>query len=217
MSDNQLIPVNDALVKFDEAAMDEVAKASAYLPRLQLYSNKSGAVAKGHIGMGCYGLTRAKDDIDDLTSSVDVVVCATRAKALQIDGDTIINNYDQSSDEFKRIAAESDIQDSGCMFGPEFLLWIPSAGQFCTYFMSSKSARRVSKKLFALRGQAATLSSEFVEKGRFSWHAPIITSCSETPSVLPDPKELAEEVEKFANPPANDGPEKVQDEGGRER
>ena len=218
MSENSLVPVSSDVAKFDQDAMDAVAKTTAYLPRIQLYSGKSGACLKGLIGIGHYGLTRAKDDIDDLTNEIDVVVCAARAKALKLDGENIINEYDQNSDQFKQIAAESEIKDSGCMFGPEFLLWVPSVGEFVTFFMSSKSARRVSKKLFALRGEAATLGVEYIEKGKYSWHSPVISQCSETPSVLPETDKLNDEVHKFMNPPKSDVEmAKDEGEGGRER
>lgn len=198
--ENDLIEAPETgLATFDEKAFAAVSKVGDFLPRIQLYGGNSKACKTGHVPIGNYGIPRSEKDILDLGKEVDVIVISGRAKAMRITADdTVITKFDHTDVEFQKIAAESDIQDSGCMFGPEFLLYVPKVKQFVTFFMSSKSARRVSGGLFQRLKKAATLKSEFVEKGKFAWHAPVITPCS-TPLDVPDSEEILAVATKFAN------------------
>ena len=89
------------------------------------------------------------------------------------------------------------------MYGPEFLVWIPSQGVFATYFMSSKTARREAKKMEPLLGKAATFRCKLIDSGRFKWHGPVVVPCS-SPLEVPALDAIKGEVEKFQNPPKSD-------------
>jgi hypothetical protein len=52
-----------------------------------------------------------------------------------------VANYDPTSDDFKDIAARSNEQDSGCMYGTSFLLFERSSGRFVEFFFGTKSTR----------------------------------------------------------------------------
>jgi hypothetical protein len=211
---NDLVPANvtgGELVNFDDITSSSVA----YLRRLQLFTNKSDACAEGRIGIGHWGIV---DDsaILDMGTEVDLVILAYRAKALQIDGDAVVTDYDAKSETFAAIREKSFVRDSGCMFGPEFLVYIPSVDFFATYFASSKTSRREAKKMAPLIGDAATFKSHLIEKGRWKWHGPLVFPCS-VPLEIPDVDIISVAIEKFKNPPKNEVEVADDDNDGRER
>jgi len=213
---NELIPKELTGGALTECSFDDlVSGGDSYLARLQLYGSKSDAVAENLIGMGRYGLV--KDDIIvDLGPELDVIIICYRAKALQISGDNIITEHDPRSDIYQKIKELSKTKDSGCMHGPEFLVWIPSQEQFATYFASSKTARREAKKMEPLVGKAATLKCKLIETQRYKWHGPVIVPCS-TPLDVPPIEDIQEQVEKFKNPPKSDIEIAADDNSDRER
>jgi len=205
---NDLVPQDlqqSAIVPVD---FDSMVKSADYLGRFQLFSSKSDACAEGRIGIGHYGLV--KDDvITDLGVSIDVGVLSWRPKALSIEGDNVINSYNPEIQDgvitnplFKDIVERSATPNSGCMYGPEFLLWLPSIGDFALFHANSKTARREAKKLQPLIGNAATFRAHLIEKGKYKWHGPVITQCS-TPIAPPPENRLRAEWEKFHNPPTD--------------
>lgn len=184
----------------EEKTWGDVVTAAAFLPRVQLYGGNSGLVQEGKIKMGHFGLTKSKDQTDDLGSSFDCLVLSWRFKAMEINGETIISVYNPKSTEFVRIQGKADIADSGCMFGIEFLLWIPIVNAFGTYFLNSKTARRVAPDLKGLLKQGATIKSNLIVKGKYKWHGPVVTQCSTPFEELPDSQEILEQATRFANP-----------------
>jgi hypothetical protein len=202
MSENQLVPTD-----LSGAADLESFKASDkddYLQRFQLFGSRSDACAEGLIPMGHYGLVKDQV-ISDLGDEVDAVICAWRSKAIDNSGEQIIINYDVNSETYDRIAAKSTTRDSNCMYGKEFLLWIPDANLFATYHMNSKTARRESKKMAPLIGKAATFRVHLIDpkNSKWKWHGPVVTPCS-TPLTVPSIDKLRIEIEKFKNPPDNE-------------
>lgn len=189
------------LQKYTDKTFDGVAAATKFLPRLQLFGSNSGEVKEGKILMGHFGVVTMKGQpIIDLTDTVDVLVVVWRPKALDMSEETVISCFDVSNDLFREIAAKSDDSDSGCMFGPEFLVWIPSIEKFATFFCGSKTARRESVNIKTLCGRAATFKSHLIKKGKFAWHGPRAFECN-TPFTSPPHEELMERVDEFNNPP----------------
>ncbi len=185
----------------DDKAFADVS-SSSYLPRLQLMTASSKKCKAKEFPIDNYALVKGQD-YQDVGKSVDVIPIAWRPKALEM-LDEVIAVYDITDAEFTRIKEKSGVKDSGCMFGPEFLLWSKKLG-FCTFFMGSKSARRESDALRSLMKKAATLTSRFVETPQYSWQTPQVLTCSSFPAdEQPDPEELMEEFTKFKNPPVND-------------
>ncbi len=189
--------------KFGDDAFGEVSTSGKYLPRLQMYGSKSEQVTAGKIPMAHYGLVSGKDNIQDLGGSVNCIPIAWRPKAMDVGGDEIITVFDHLDSEFKRIQADSEVANSGCMFGPEYLVWIPSARKFATLFMSSKTARREAPAIKERLGRPTTLVVELIKTKKFSWHGIVCQPCS-TPFDLPDDEIVDEEVEKFNNPPKSE-------------
>lgn len=190
-----------AVEKFSDDDFALATKAGDYLPRLQLMTANSDKCKGGEFPINHYALVSGQN-FTDLGEALDIAVVTWRPKALEID-EEIISVYDPEDAEFKRIQAKSDEKDSGCMFGPEFLVYIPSKEQFATFFMGSKSSRREAPNLRARVGKAATLKSHFIETKKYSWYAPTIVPCS-TPMDIPPVEAIQEQVEKFNNPPASE-------------
>lgn len=184
--------------KFDDEDFSLSTKSGDWLPRLQLMTSNSEPCKGGKFPINHYAVVEGQN-FADLGETVDILVIAWRPKAIEI-GDEIITIHDPKHDEFKRIQAKSEEPNSGCMYGPEYLVWIPQSKQFVTYFMGSKSARRESPALRALLHNAATLKSHEVKTSKYTWYAPTVTQCS-TPFDLPEAEEIKKQVEKFNNPP----------------
>ena len=216
---NQLVPKELTGGSLTNHSFNDVAAslAKGYLSRLQLFGSKSDACAEGKIGIGRWGIVR-DDDITDLGEELDAVIISWRPKALQIAKEGIIANHDPSSDTYKNIKELSNVKDSGCMHGPEFLLWIPGQDQFVTYHMSSKTARRESQKMEPLIGKAATFRCKLIDppNSRHKWHGPVVVGCS-TPLTVPPIEDIEEQVKVFQNPPKQEVELAEDDDSGRER
>lgn len=200
--DGDLIPdTGGSVQKYGDDAFDAATKSGDYLGRLQLMTANSQKVKEGVFPANHYAMVRDQN-YQDIGEKVDVAVVAWRPKALEID-EELINVYDPENAEFKRIALKSEEKDSGCMYGPEFLVWIPSIKMFATFFMGTKSSRREAPNMKARLKNAATMASQLIKTKRYSWWSPEITACS-TPFDMPENDALMKEVEKFNNPPAQE-------------
>jgi hypothetical protein len=205
--------VSSIPAKYDDEAFD-AATSAKYLPRLQLMTSNSGKCKSAEFPINHYAIVRDQN-FEDLGKSCDVLVVDWRPKALEI-GEQIVSIFDHESPEFKRIQVEAEGKDSGCMWGPEFLVYVPASGVFATFFMGTKSSRRESPALKALLHKAATLTSHEIKTPAFTWYAPQVTKCT-TEFDLPDKESLKEVVDKFRSPDATEV-ERVEDtEGEREQ
>lgn len=194
--------------KHDDKEFALVAVAGDWLPRLSLCGGNSDLAKEGKVPMGQYAMVNGKDVVV-LGASVDCFPLAWRPKAMSMTADGVVSNFDPTSDQFKDLAAKSEIQDSGCMFGPEFLLWVPEVKRYITFMMGSKSSRREAPNLKGLIAQPTTLKVTLLAGKKFKWHNPVIVKCS-TPFAMPsDLEELKSVKDKFENPPKTPVVEKV--------
>lgn len=183
--------------KYEDKDFDSISGGS-YLPRLMLYGSGSNAVKEEKVGIG-YSLVEGKDNFTYLGKDVDVLNITWRPKALMM-GDQIIANHNPSSDEFKKIRDRADNEkDSGCMYGPEFLVWIPSLSKFATFLMGSKTGRNEAPKMKALLKKPASLKTKLFSNKDYRWHGSEVFACS-TPFEMPDSTDLFEKVTAFNNP-----------------
>ena len=213
---NAMIPAELAggLTKFDDAAFKDITKSGDYIPRLQLMTSNSKQCKSGDFPTNHYAFIRDQN-FQDLGETLDVLLVTWRAKALEM-GEQVISVFDMASEEFKRIQEKSAEQDSGCMYGPEFLVYLPGLKEFATFFCGSKSARREAANIKALLTKPATLKSKFIETKRYSWFTVCATPCS-TPFDPPDLDALRKIVEKFNNPPVSQIEAAPEEETDRER
>lgn len=209
---NSLIPA-DSLVpsKYGDKDFDSIAKGGGWLPRIQLNGSGSALVKEDKIKQGYYSLTTDKETFVDLTNSFDCLVISWRPKAMRIDGETVISVHNPQSPEFEKIVSDSEQPDSGCMYGPEFLIWVKGPSKFATFFMSSKTMRREAPNLKTLIGKAATVRSKLIKTQKYSWHGPVVGPCS-TPFDIPALDEIKDQASKFANP-SEKSAEEAKDDG----
>lgn len=186
---------------FDDDAFQELTKTS-FIPRLQLCGGNSEAVKEGKIPIKHYALATTKDDLRDLGETVDVIPLALRMCAVRIAGDQVTSYYDHNSPEFKQVIVDSEQPDSRCMYGPQFLLWVPAVGEFCTFLFGNKSTRREARNLRPLMGKGATLKTKFIKTAKYSWHVPIVVACNSQLSV-PNQERMDKTIQVFNNPGAN--------------
>ena len=212
-----------------DEAFDELSKGGDFLGRIQLFSNnkevKAGLIMAGH-----WGIPESAEEVTDLGISVDVLPLARRPKAMDFnDKDAIISNYDMTSAEFQRIADASMGTNSGCAYGPSFLVIERSTGRFLEFFCGSKSTRTEAKKIYpylpltekdiATRKLKAdphgplpfTMKIKLVTKGKNSWHVPVVTKCSTPFQNLPPIEKIFTEIDHFVNP-KDDNVEKVDEQ-----
>jgi len=199
-----------------------LADTEITLPRIlngqQLFT-KGEAIDTGRIRPGHWGIPEGESEIIDLTDSVDVLPLARRPKALDMsDKSAVIANYDETSAEFKRIAARSMEQGSGCQYGVSFLVYERTSRRFLELFFGNKSSRPEAKKLYsyclinqadidrkAAAGQdvtglvphgpiAVTLKVRIAKNKKGSWHVPVVVKCSVPFQSVPSNETFVKEI-----------------------
>lgn len=194
-----------------------MSKGSSFLQRIQLYSGGT-AVQKKLIESGNFGIPLSKDEIIDLGDSIDLLVIWRKAKAIDMsDTDNIIVSNDVNSKEFQRIVDMADnTKDSGCAYGPDYLVFERSTAAFYEYFAGNASGRVESSKINTYMpvtpdmikngltketeprfSKPMTLKSKFTEKGRYTWYAPKAEDCLTPFAKLPTEKQINEELTRF--------------------
>ena len=220
---NELVPFKVSLpvVTDDQlATLDEVAKGSDFLPRIQLVTKgkyiDTSKISAGHWGVPLTG----GEEIDDLGDKIDIVPFCYRPKALDVaDREAIVSVYDVDDPEFQRI--KNAPKNTGCMWGPSFLVMERATGKLYELFFGNKSGRSEAGKLKpflpseANEGQpsAASVGIRYKKTPDYGWHVPVITKCSEPfdpANVTFTEAQLSQEIEKFLNP--EKGVEKVDEE-----
>lgn len=184
-------------------------KGGGWLSRLQLMTSASKECKSGDFPINHYALVDGQV-CNDLGKEVDCIVLGWRPKALDMSGDQIISLFrpevvdgEITNTAFKAIMEKSGEVNSQCMYGPEFLVWIPGVKQFATLFMGSKSARREAPNLKNRIGFGVTLKSVEASNKKFTWYTPAITPCS-TPLDPPNPDKMQIQLDKFNNPPESE-------------
>lgn len=202
---NDLVKLEDLddlpIQEQSDEAWDASANSNVFLPRLQLLTANSKKCKSGDFPINHYALIQDSKH-DDLGKNLDVLVIAWHPKALET-GEVIIEARDPESEEFQRIQEKSETKNSGCMFGPEFLTWIPSVKRFATFFMGTKSSRREAGNLRALLKKSASLSNQECKNKYYTWYAPAVSACS-TPFEMPTKNDLLAAIEQFNVAPKND-------------
>lgn len=191
-------------------SLDDVAQASSFLPRIQLIT-KGNYVDTGKIAPGRWGVPQpGGEDIEDLGAKIDIIPFCYRPKALDVsDREAIVAVYDNKDPEFQRI--KNAPKNTGCMWGPSFLVLERSTGKLYELFFGNKSGRQEAGKLKpflptdASGGvpSPASLGIRYKKTPEYGWHVPVITKCSESfdpKAVKVTPEQINEEVQKFLNP-----------------
>jgi hypothetical protein len=225
-----------------DEAYAELSRGGDFLKYVKLYT-KGADIDRGRIPPGHWGIPEAgNEEIVDLGDSITVLPLARRPKALDTsDKSAIVVSYDEQSDEFKRIAAQSMVKESGCQHGVSFLVLEKSTGQFLEVYFGNKSSRPEAKKLFPFlplaqadidRRAAAgadvtglephdpmpvTLKVRLAENKRNqSWHVPMAVKSSAPFGKTPSTAIVVREITKFLTVKSG-GTEKVAEPARKER
>lgn len=213
---NELIPVNAGLQKYDDKAFELATRSSnAYLDRIQLMTSNSEVCKAGEFPVNHYALIVGQSH-KDIGKELDAIILAWRPKAVEF-GDNPVTIYDPESDAFIEIAERSAEKDSNCMYGIEFLLWLPNIGEgkFATFFAGSKSARKEAENIKQFTGHGVTFISKKIETAKYTWFIATVRECSSITNV-PTSEQYLPVVEAFNNPPENQV-EAAPADSGRER
>jgi hypothetical protein len=206
MSDNELIVQLPQLPAMIQEDWDSVVSSGDFIPRIQLYGSNSNAVKKELIPQGRYGCPKQGDEIIDLGKEVQCIPLSWTFKAMQFNGDDPpIVSFDPKEETFLKIKETADEGGmTGCVYGIEFLLFLPSVpsgvDKYVTLFLNSASSRREATNFRGLLGKAAMLKVRLAENKKGAWHVPIITTCSTPFDNIPDADEMASKIVQFKNP-----------------
>lgn len=208
----ELIPLSGINLPSIGGDLQTAGVGGDFLKRIQLVS-KGRYVDLGKIAAGHFGVPGQDDDITDLGNEIVVIPLAARDKAIDTTSDPVVINYDVNSDAFKRIQAAPS--GGGCMWGPAFLVYEQTTGEFYEYFLSNKSGRTEATRLMAFlpiskekaeaRGlkpqgpQAVKIKAKYVKNAakKWAWYAPEVSASSELFDSLPDVETIVEQITKF--------------------
>ena len=154
-------------------SVESLAGSADYLPRIQMLSGRSNIVAEGKFPANHYAMISG-DTYIDLGENPTFFILDCHPKALDMsDTDNIVAIYDDKDPKFQEIADRSFGQDSGCVYGPEYLAYDPQTQKFATFMFGSKSARNVVGQVHQLFKQEKPVQfgSKFVKKGKFPFQA----------------------------------------------
>ena len=177
---------------------------AGYASRIQLFS-KGKTDDKGDtvVDAGNFAIVDG-DSYNILGKEIDVVPLAVLDKALDCSGEEVIVAFGRDNEVYQRIAEDSNTQDSGCMYGPCFLVFERTTSNFYEIFLNNKSGRSEAKKIYpylpigAAQAKAhgvqpqsprpCHIKAKFIKKPRFSWFAP----------------QVSDSVAQFDNPPTQE-------------
>lgn len=211
MSENKQVQAF-AIPQAPAIADDEFASmnSGSYLARLSLLTANSEDVKSGEASANTYRY-ESGDIKKELGKTVDVVPIAVRFTAVLTDdgeGNLVsVHTQTPSKDEmFQRIKQISDSQGfgSGAMYGPEFLLWIPSIGKFAAFFCNNKTARNMAGSIRELIGNAATMGSKKFDNKKFVWFGPTIVASNVPVTNAPEQDALEAVTNAFFNAKGSD-------------
>lgn len=172
---------------------DNVHKAIAgttFLPRLQLCQASSNLCKRNKVPNGTYAVVKGKDVVVHLLGdAVDALIVSWRPRALRFEeGGKLLSFYNPATPGFKQVEIDAQVKDSGCLYGPEYLVYLPSVGEFCTFHFNNPTMRMAASGMLPNIGGLVTCKVEFIEKGKNSWHGPVILVNS-TPMTPPQDRE----------------------------
>ena len=188
-----------------------------WLPRFQLFGSNSTGVKERVIEAGHWGIPVSPQTIIDLGEVVDVVLVASRQRAMWYDGEKMHSSTDPASAVYQRLKTMSDNDgDSGAMYGAEFLAWVGPMQMFCTLFLASASARRETLGFLQCLNKPAEVHSKLVGTRR-KWEVPLCRLTEAFPFDLPSEAAIATAWEKFTKPDEDAEVADATGDNGRER
>lgn len=184
-----------------------ISSGQDFLPRLQLFTSRSDKVSEGLVDVNNYGIVEG-DEITQLEKEIDLLIIAWRPMAIDNSGEQTIVTYDPKLDENgKPTGTFAMIQDkadqpakTGAMYGPQYLVYIPSLQKFAGWWLCSKTARNLATQVNSFIGKPATIGSRSIDNGKYKWQAPTIHQCT-TEFDPPALEEIQKQYDTFMDPP----------------
>lgn len=206
-----VIPEDTMMSKLDDADLKGLV-GSDFLPRLQVNSSNTEACKAGLCDMNVWGLLVSKNRCDNLGKEIEAILCAWRPQAIKINKATGQNLYfyDRTSAEFRGVITDANTDNRNNLFGIGFLVWLPVADTFATYFACSKSARveaanfidlmkkpeggyKTAKVTLKMRGASNSLGSWMI-----GYAEPLTGDLP-----IPEAESFQTEMDRFLNPKAS--------------
>lgn len=218
---NELTTLTTLPVSLPKTDLTKYSANTEFLQRIQLASGNDKYSKRGKIQAGHYGVPDNNDGIFDLGASIDVLTFACRDKALDTTEDPPLAVFDANDPVFQDIEKRAGEKDSGCMFGPSFLVFERNTEKFYEFFCGTISARVESgnflnylpiseeqaielqtagQNVQAQAPQPMTIRAKYIERPRQAWYAPQVTKCSTPFTNLPPIDQIVLEMNKFLNP-----------------
>ena len=212
MSNEMVLATPDVLanlpteaVTANEKVLSEITTVGDYLPYLQVLGSNSDSVQRGEQPVGTWALTLNKN-IQNLGKAIVCLVLSWRPKAMKYD--PVETYFKVDHPKFKEIQQKSESPNSGCGYGPEFLLWLPDHKKFATFFCGTKTARReapVLQGVIKTPKKQCQIQTHLIEgRNGFKWHGPKVMNYDMPINVMPPLEELQKWIGKFNNPPESE-------------
>jgi hypothetical protein len=200
-----LIPVPD---QSGDLVLAAISGNSGFLRRLQLMTARSPKVIAEEFPVNHIALIRGNDYQDAGEDIVAVPICY-RPTAMSTGGDMVICHDPKLGPDgtptglFREIMDKSQVPDSGCFYGPEFLMWLPKQKEFVTLLLSSPTARNEAGAFTRQVGKATLIGKQFIKAKKYSYWSIKASPSSATlgDDEKPNPDSLRSETERFLNPP----------------
>lgn len=199
MSENMIQELPNLVGKEDQNNLMEMCKPG-FMARVQLCGGSSGMVKDEKVPIGQFAFIRSKDDFIVLGKEFLCIPLSWRSVAMRFGDETVESVYDKNSPEFKQIQIDSEGADSGCAYGPQFLIWVPAVKDYATFLLGSKSARPEGRKAHAQLNKPTMFKSALIEAGGYKWHAPKVMPYTGEINPRPDVETAIKTAEMFNNP-----------------
>jgi hypothetical protein len=195
------------------AEQTETLLSSNKIKNIKLCSAATNEVKSGLINPNHWGVVdfEDKENVVDLGKNPIVACLGYRPTGWNTsDEDNIHVTHDVNSPEFKEIIAKASEPDSGCFFGPEFLIYIPEYNEFVTYLVSSFTHK---KKATTLKMLSCVFEGEQPRKNLVEFgctvikkkHTYAVPEFKESDLELDlqkiDLKKMVEQINLFRDPP----------------
>lgn len=212
-----LIP-DGTIQEVPQEVVDAMVKSGDWLPRIQLTTSGTNLVKEGKAEQGKFYLIVSNDNLRNLGDNMEFVSFAMRPRAMRFTNPPL-SYFDRQDPEFQKIQVESEGQNAGCAWGPEFLVWLPVPGVFALFFLNNPTLRRAAPgiitemavknekdEVIGLKPASILAKVELIKRDKLMWHGanffPLSTPVAK-PTAEDWPERLKEQLEKFRNPPKN--------------
>ena len=185
----------------DAAALAEIrqeAESASGLPYFRMYGSNSKEAKIKKIKGGNYGMALGKTDPTDLGDTVDIIICSARLRAVDTKGGKSF--YKRDSEGYEDVKTRSKVKDSGCMHGPEILVWVGEQEKFATWHLNSPTLRNISDDILNALTEAVTVGWRLAEGNGHTWDACTVSPCPDWGHSTPEPDLFEAAIEKFKNP-----------------